>query len=191
MKTKIFSAACSASMIAAALSMVTTSRAQNYPVKPIRYIVAFPAGGTTDIKGGAFAMTDLIGGQIELSFENAPNCVPHVQSGRLRAIGVTTLTRAQALPDTPPIADAVPGFEVGSWQGLFVPAGVPPAIVSKLNTEVRRILALDDVRSRIVGLGAEVATNTPEQFVEFIKVEMTKWEKVSRRRGRGWIDEHA
>ena len=322
MKTKIFSAACSASMIAAALSMATTSHAQNYPVKPIRYIVAFPAGGTTDIlgrligqklseswgqpvimdnragaagsvgseaaaksppdgytllggtisshsinsslysklayhplrdfapitriatvpnvlvvhpslpvktvreftalakarpgqlrfassgsgtsqhlsgelfnlmtgvkmvhipyKGGAFAMTDLIGGQIELSFENAPNCVPHVQSGRLRAIGVTTLTRAQALPDTPPIADAVPGFEVGSWQGLFVPAGVPPAIVSKLNTEVRRILALDDVRSRIVGLGAEVATNTPEQFVEFIKVEMTKWEKVVKAAG--------
>ena len=322
MKTKIFSAACSASMIAAALSMATTAHAQNYPVKPIRYIVAFPAGGTTDIlgrligqklseswgqpvimdnragaagsvgseaaaksppdgytllggtisshsinsslysklayhplrdfapitriatvpnvlvvhpslpvktvreftalakarpgqlrfassgsgtsqhlsgelfnlmtgvkmvhipyKGGAFAMTDLIGGQIELSFENAPNCVPHVQSGRLRAIGVTTLTRAQALPDTPPIADAVPGFEVGSWQGLFVPAGVPPAIVSKLNTEVRRILALDDVRSRIVGLGAEVATNTPEQFVEFIKVEMTKWEKVVKAAG--------
>ena len=99
-------------------------------------------------KGGAFAMTDLIGGQIELSFENAPNCVPHVQSGRLRAIGVTTLTRAQALPDIPPIADTVPGFEVGSWQGLFVPAGVPPAIVTKLNTEVRRILALDDVLLR-------------------------------------------
>ena len=134
-------------------------------------------------KGGAFAMTDLIGGQIELSFENAPNCVPHVQSGRLRAIGVTTLTRAQALPDIPPIADTVPGFEVGSWQGLFVPAGVPPAIVTKLNTEVRRILALDDVRNRIVGLGAEVATNTPEQFVEFIKSEMTKWEKVVKAAG--------
>ena len=134
-------------------------------------------------KGGAFAMTDLIGGQIELSFENAPNCVPHVQAGKLRAIGVTTLTRAQALPDVPPIADTLPGFEVGSWQGLFVPAGVPPAIVTKLNTEVRRILALDDVRNRIVGLGAEVATNTPEQFVEFIKAEMTKWEKVVKAAG--------
>ncbi|MEQ1775565.1 MAG: tripartite tricarboxylate transporter substrate binding protein [Burkholderiales bacterium] len=134
-------------------------------------------------KGGNFAMTDLIGGQIELSFENAPNCVPHVKSGRLRAIGVTTLTRAQALPDTPPINDSVPGFEVGSWQGLFVPAGVPPAIVNKLNTEVRRILALDDVRNRISGLGAEVATTTPEQFVEFIKAEMTKWEKVVKAAG--------
>ncbi len=129
-------------------------------------------------KGGNFAMTDLIGGQIELSFENAPNCVPHVKSNRLRAIGVTTLTRAQALPDVPPINDTVPGFDVGSWQGLFVPAGVPPAIVAKLNTEVRRILALDDVRNRIVGLGAEVSTTTPEQFVEFIKAEMVKWEKV-------------
>jgi len=135
-------------------------------------------------KGGAFAMTDLIGGQIELSFENAPNCVPHVQSGKLRAIAVTTLTRAQALPNIPPIAESgVPGFEVGSWQGLFVPAGVPSAIVTRLNTEVRRILALDDVRNRIVGLGAEVATNTPEQFVEFIKAEMTKWEKVVKAAG--------
>ena len=134
-------------------------------------------------KGGAFAMTDLIGGQIELSFENAPNCVPHVQSGKLRAIGVTTLTRAQALPDVPPINDTVPGFEVGSWQGLFVPVGVPPAIVMRLNTEVRRILALDDVKNRIVGLGAEVATTTPEQFVEFIKAEMVKWEKVVKAAG--------
>ena len=134
-------------------------------------------------KGGAFAMTDLIGGQIELSFENAPNCVPHIQAGKLRAIGVTTLTRAQALPNVPPINDTVPGFDVGSWQGLFVPAGVPPAIVNKLNTEVRRILALDDVRNRIVGLGAEVATTTPEQFVEFIKAEMVKWEKVVKAAG--------
>ena len=129
-------------------------------------------------KGGNFAMTDLIGGQIELAFENAPNCVPHVKTGRLKALGVTTLTRAQALPDTPPINDSVPGFEVGSWQGLFAPAGVPPAIISKLNTEVRRILALEDVRSRISGLGAEVSTNTPEQFVEFIRAEIAKWEKV-------------
>ena len=130
-------------------------------------------------KGGNFAMTDLIGGQIELAFENAPNCVPHVQANRLRAIGVTTLTRARAIPDVPPIAEAgLPGFEVGSWQGLFLPAGVNPAIVNKLNVEVRRILALDDVRNRVVGLGAEVATTTPEQFVEFIRAELAKWEKV-------------
>jgi len=117
-------------------------------------------------KGGNLAMTDIIGGQIELSFENGPNCVPNIKSGRLKALGVTTLTRAQALPDVPPINDTVPGFEVGSWQGMFVPAGVPSAIVTKLNTEVRRILALDDVRNRIVGLGVEVATTTPEQFIE-------------------------
>ncbi len=129
-------------------------------------------------KGGNLAMTDIIGGQIELSFENAPNCMPHIKSGRLKALGVTTLTRTQALPDVPPINDTVPGFEVGSWQGLFVPAGVPPAIVAKLNTEVRRILAFEEVRSRVSGLGAEVATTTPEQFVEFIRAELAKWEKV-------------
>ena len=130
-------------------------------------------------KGGNFAMTDLIGGQIELAFENGPNCVPHVLAKRLKALGVTTTTRARALPDVPPIAEAgVPGFEVGSWQGLFFPAGVNPAIVNKLNTEVRRILALEDIRSRVSGMGAEVATTTPEQFVEFIRAELAKWEKV-------------
>jgi len=129
-------------------------------------------------KGGNFAMTDIIGGQIELSFENGPNCMPHIKSGRLKALGVTTRTRAQALPEVPPINDTVPGFEVGSWQGMFVPAGVPRDIVTKLNTEVRRILALDDIKNRISGLGAEVATTTPEQFVEFIRAEIAKWEKV-------------
>ena len=102
-----------------------------------------------------------------------------VLAKRLKALGVTTTTRARALPDVPPIAEAgVPGFEVGSWQGLFFPAGVNPAIVNKLNTEVRRILALEDIRSRVSGMGAEVATTTPEQFVEFIRAELAKWEKV-------------
>ena len=317
MKTKLRGAVCSAALLAVSMNAVTAALAQTYPTKPIRYIVAFPAGGTTDLlgrligqklteawgqpvimdnragaagsvgseaaakapadgytllggtisshaintsiyskmayhplkdfapitriatvpnvlvvhpslpvktvkefaalakarpgqlrfassgsgtsqhlsgelfnimsgvkmvhvpyKGGNFAMTDLIGGQIELAFENAPNCVPHVKSGRLKAIGVTTLTRAQALPDVPPINDSVPGFEVGSWQGLFAPASVPPAIINKLNVEVRRILALEDIRSRVSGLGAEVSTNTPEQFVEFIRVELAKWEMV-------------
>ena len=129
-------------------------------------------------KGGNLAMIDLIGGQIELGFENAPNCMPYIKGGKLRALGVTTMTRAAALPDVPPIADSVPGYEVTSWQGLFVPASTPAAIVTKLNTEVRRIFTLPDVRDRVVGLGAEVATTSPEAFVEFIRAEMTKWEKV-------------
>ena len=129
-------------------------------------------------KGGNLAMIDLIGGQIELGFENAPNCVPYVKAGKLRALGVTTTTRAVAMPDVPPIAETIPGFEVGSWQGLFVPAGTPAAIVTKLNTEVRRIFTLPDVRDRMVALGTEISTTTPEAFADFIRTEITKWEKV-------------
>ena len=134
-------------------------------------------------KGGTFAMTDLIGGQIELAFENAPNCVTFIKSGKLRALGVTTTARATALPDVPPIGDAVAGYEVGSWQGLFVPAGTPPAIVQKLNAEVRRIFTLPDVREKLVALGTEVATTTPEEFVAFIRDEIAKWEKVVKASG--------
>jgi tripartite-type tricarboxylate transporter receptor subunit TctC len=134
-------------------------------------------------KGGNLAMIDLIGGQIELGFENAPNCVPYIKGGKLRALGVTTTTRAVALPDVPPIAESIPGFEVTSWQGLFLPAGTPAAIVTKLNAEVRRIFTLPDVRDRVVALGAEVGTTTPEAFVGFIRAEMTKWEKVVKASG--------
>jgi tripartite-type tricarboxylate transporter receptor subunit TctC len=134
-------------------------------------------------KGGTFAMTDLIGGQIELAFENAPNCVAFIKSGKLRALGVTTTARATALPDVPPIGDTVAGYEVGSWQGLFVPAGTPPAIVQKLNAEVRRIFTLPDVREKLVALGTEVATTTPEEFISFIRDEIAKWEKVVKASG--------
>jgi tripartite-type tricarboxylate transporter receptor subunit TctC len=129
-------------------------------------------------KGGHLAMSDIVGGQIDFSFENAPNCMPYIKGGRLRALGVTTAQRSATLPDLPPIAEVIPGFDVASWQGLFLPAATPPAIVNKLNAEVRRILALPEVRERIASTGADASSNTPEAFVEYIRSELVKWDNV-------------
>ena len=129
-------------------------------------------------KGGHLAMGDIVGGQIEFAFENAPNCMPYIKGGRLRALGVTTAQRSANLPELPPIAETIAGFDVASWQGLFLPAGTPPAIVNRLNSKVRRIFALPDVRERIAATGADVATTTPEAFVDYIRTELLKWEKV-------------
>ena len=134
-------------------------------------------------KGGHLAMGDIVGGQIEFAFENAPNCMPYIRGGRLRALGVTTAQRSATLPDLPPIGETIPGFDVASWQGLFLPAGTPPAIVTKLNAEVRRIFALPDVRERIAATGADVATTTPEAFVDYIRSELVKWDKVVKASG--------
>jgi len=135
-------------------------------------------------KGGVAAMTDLMGGQIELAFENAPNAVPHIKAGKLRAIGVTTATRTGALPEVPTLAEAgVPGYEVASWQGLFTPAGTSGAIVGKLNAEVRRIIQLPDVREKLAVLGADVSVTSPEEFVEFIRGEIAKWARVVKASG--------
>jgi len=135
-------------------------------------------------KGSAPASADLLGGQIELSFENSTIAVPFIKAGKMRALGVTTAKRTGALPDVPTIAEAgVPGYEVSSWQGVFAPAGTPPEIVKKLNTELVRIIALPDVRKRLADIGAEPAGNSPEQFTEFIKTEIAKWEKVVKASG--------
>lgn len=134
-------------------------------------------------KGGHLAMSDIISGQIEFSFENVPNCLTFIRSGRLRALGVTTATRTATLPEVPPVAETIPGFEVASWQGLFVPAATPTAIVSKLNTEVRRIFNLPDVRARIADTGADISNNTSDAFTEYIRTELVKWEKVVKASG--------
>jgi tripartite-type tricarboxylate transporter receptor subunit TctC len=135
-------------------------------------------------KGSAPASSDLVGGQIELSFENTTIAVPFIKGGRMRALGVTTAKRTGALPDTPTIAEAgVPGFEVSSWQGVFAPAGTPPDILKKLNVEIVRIIGLPDIQRRLADIGADPVGNTPEQFTAFIKTELDKWQKVVKASG--------
>lgn len=132
-------------------------------------------------KGGPPALADLIGGHIEMMFNLLPIVVPHVKSGRLRAIAVTASKRAPALPDVPTFAEAgIPDFEAGSWYGVLAPAGTPKEIIARLSSEISRILSLADVRQRLAAEGAEPIGNTPEQFAEQIRRDLARWAKIAR-----------
>jgi tripartite-type tricarboxylate transporter receptor subunit TctC len=135
-------------------------------------------------KGSGPAVTDLLGGQVQLMFDNAPNVMPQVKAGRLRALGMSSAKRASFAPEIPTVAESgVPGYEVAVWFGLVAPAGTPREIVQKLNAEVLKILAMPDVRERFVSQGVEPVGSTPEQFGEHIKSQMAKWGKVVRDAG--------
>jgi len=135
-------------------------------------------------KSAAPALTDLIAGQTQLMFATSLSVMPHIRSERLRALGVTTARRTQALPELPTIAEAgVPGFEATTWHGVFVPAGTPAAIVDKLNAEINRMLQLPDVRERLAAMGAEIVGGTPQEFADHIGREIPKWAKVIRETG--------
>ena len=135
-------------------------------------------------KGSAPALADLLGGQVQLMFDNLPPSLPQIKGGKLRALGVTSAARAPALPDTPTIAESgLPGFEASSWFGLLAPAGTPPAIIAKLNTEIAKWLASPEAREKLVAIGANIAGGTPEDFARHIRVETAKWAKVVKESG--------
>jgi tripartite-type tricarboxylate transporter receptor subunit TctC len=135
-------------------------------------------------KGSGPAVTDLLGGQVQLMFDNAPNVMPQVKAGKLRALGMSGARRSAFAPDIPTIAESgVPGYEVAVWFGLVAPAGTPRDVVMKLNAEVLRILAMPDVRERFQSQGVEPVGSTPEQFGEHIKGQMAKWAKVVKDAG--------
>jgi tripartite-type tricarboxylate transporter receptor subunit TctC len=135
-------------------------------------------------KGSGPAVTDLLGGQVQLMFDNAPNVMPQVKAGKLRALGMSGARRSSFAPDIPTIAESgVPGYEVAVWFGLVAPAGTPRDVVMKLNAEVLRILAMPDVRERFQSQGVEPVGSTPEQFGEHIKGQMVKWAKVVKDAG--------
>ncbi len=135
-------------------------------------------------KGGAPATMDLIAGNVAVMFNNATTTVPHVATGKLRALAVSTAKRSPALPDVVTVAEAgYPGFESNSWQGIVTRAGTPPAIIARLNGEVVRILGMPDVKSINQNLGNEDAAGTPEAFLAYIRTEMEKWGKVIKAAG--------
>ncbi|NDP62593.1 tripartite tricarboxylate transporter substrate binding protein [Polaromonas sp.] len=135
-------------------------------------------------KGSAPAVTDLLGNQVGIMFDNMPSAIQHVRSGKLRAIAVTTARRSPELPDVPTIAEAgVPGYEATSWFGMFAPAATPPAVISTLNAAIVKVLAKPDVKKQINDQGAEVYTETPAQFADFIQKESVKWSKVVKDSG--------
>ena len=134
--------------------------------------------------GAAPAQTAIAGGQVDLGFMSALSAMPLLQSGRLRALAVTSDRRLPQLPDVPTMAEAgFPSFEVSSWQGLLAPAGTPAAIVAKLQAQIARILALPAVRERLAAVAAEPVGSTPAQFRAHIAAEIARWAEVARRAG--------
>jgi tripartite-type tricarboxylate transporter receptor subunit TctC len=129
--------------------------------------------------GEQAAMTDIIGGRIPLMFANASAAMPHVTSGRLRGIAVTSSTRVSVAQGLPTVAESgVPGFEIGTWLGIIAPAGTPLEVVDKVSAEVRRVLALPDIKDKLHGQGYILQDHTVESFNQFIKQEQAKWAKV-------------
>jgi tripartite-type tricarboxylate transporter receptor subunit TctC len=135
-------------------------------------------------KGSAPAVTDLLGGQIDVMFDNMPSAIQHVRNGRLRPLAVTTARRSPELPDVPTVAEAgVPGYEATSWFGMFAPAGTPAPVVARLNAALAKVLADPEVKKKLAEQGAEPYSEKPEQFAEFIRQETAKWSKVVKDSG--------
>lgn len=133
-------------------------------------------------KGSAPAHIDLMSGTVDLMFDNIVAVSPHVRSGKLRALAVTTKTRAPSLPDVPTMGEAgFAGFEAVAWFGALAPKGTPEAIVQRLNLEFVRALNLPEVRQKLVELGAQVVASRPEEFARFMDAESARWDPVVRR----------
>ena len=130
-------------------------------------------------KGGAQAITDVIGGQADVLFNGMLATYPHVKSGKLRILAVSSANRMSAIPDVPTVAESgIPGFETGSWQGVLAPAGTPRDVVSKINADFIRVLSTPDMREKLAAQGAEVRVNTPDTFTVFLRDETARWAKV-------------
>jgi tripartite-type tricarboxylate transporter receptor subunit TctC len=129
-------------------------------------------------RGAAPAITDLLGGQVQVIFDNMPSIIEHVRSGSLRALAVTTATRSPQLPDVPTVAETVPGYEASALFGMGAPKKTPPEIIEKLNKEINAVLAEPEMKKRLIELGGEPLIGTPEAFGAMIAAETEKWEKV-------------
>jgi tripartite-type tricarboxylate transporter receptor subunit TctC len=130
-------------------------------------------------KGGNPAMTDLLGGRVAVFFSTVAVARPHLQSGKIRGLGVTTARRTQALPGMPTIAEAgLPGYEVSGWYGLVAPAATPKTAIVRLHAAAQFALRQDDIREKLLGVGVEVVESTTAQFGDKINAELAKWEKL-------------
>jgi tripartite-type tricarboxylate transporter receptor subunit TctC len=129
-------------------------------------------------RGAAPAITDMLGGQVQVIFDNMPSIIQHIRSGSLRALGVTILERSSQLPDVQAIAETVPGYEASALFGMGAPKNTPKEIIEKLNREINAVLAEPDMKKKLVELGGEPLIASPEAFGEMIRVETEKWKKV-------------
>jgi tripartite-type tricarboxylate transporter receptor subunit TctC len=134
-------------------------------------------------KGAGPATTDLIGGQVDVLFDNMPSIIGHIRGGTVRALGVTSSQRSPALPDVPAVADTVPGYEASAWFGMAVPKGTPAAVVARLNREVNAALADPVMKAKLADLGGVPIAGTPEDFWKLHRMETEKWAKVVKASG--------
>jgi tripartite-type tricarboxylate transporter receptor subunit TctC len=134
-------------------------------------------------RGTGPAMTDLLGGQIPVLFDNLPGSIQQIKAGRIRALGVTTKERVASLPDVPTIGETVPGYEVSVWFGISGPKGIPPQIVAKLNSAINAVLAKPELKARFHDLGGEVMPMSPAEFGHLVADETAKWAKVVKSAG--------
>lgn len=133
-------------------------------------------------KGGAPAMTDLLGGQVDMMVATMSIALQHVRAGKLNAIAVTSGSRTPLLPGVPAVGETYPGFEAQSWVGFVGPAGIPRTIITRLNAELGKAAAVPEVREKLEGLGFEITLGTPEAFGEWIAAESARWSRVIRER---------
>lgn len=135
-------------------------------------------------KGGGPLLTAAISGEVSLIFGTPPSTIPQVNAGKLKALAVSSSKRSMAYPHLPTVAEAgVPGFEIDSWNGVLFPAGTPKGIVSRLNTEIAKIMQMPDVREAMISIGAEPTITTPEEFAAIIKADTEKWAKLIKDKG--------
>ena len=135
-------------------------------------------------KGLGPGIVDLMAGRLHVVFSTAPSAIPHIKTGRLRGLAVTTAARSSLVPQLPTVAESgLPGYEAGSWYGIIAPAGTPRAVISRLNKEITTVLATPDFKEQLMAAGADPAPNTPEQFAAYIKTDITKWAKVIKLSG--------
>jgi tripartite-type tricarboxylate transporter receptor subunit TctC len=131
-------------------------------------------------RGSAPALTDLLGGQVQVMFDNLPSSIEYVRTGKLRPLAVTTATRSPALPDIPTVGDFVPGFEASVWQGIGAPKNTPPGIIERLNKEINAALADPKVSAKLANLGSTALALSPAEFGQLIADETHKWGRVIR-----------
>ena len=134
-------------------------------------------------KGRQFAIPDLVGGQIQLMFDNMPSALPMAKDGKIRALAQTTVKRSPAAPDVPTVAETVPGFEATTWFAVFAPAGTPRDVVMRINTELARVFKLPEVADKLKALGLEPWISTPEELAKYQATEIVKWAKVVKDSG--------
>jgi len=135
-------------------------------------------------KGGSQAQTDVMGGQVQMMFNVLPSALPQIQAGKLRALAVTSTTRAASLPDVPTMVEAgVPGYSAITWNGLLAPAGTPPEVIARLNDAIVKAMRSPDMKALLTKIGQDPAWSTPEEFASFLRDETAKWTKVIKATG--------